>query len=68
MKGKVTFEELGEKEKEEAANIIEHIPCSDIKLTAGDSGMDRDSFYLRLLSNGEERHTFKRKCHSVLSK
>lgn len=64
----MTFEELGEKEKEEAANIIEHIPCSDIKLTAGDSGMDRDSFYLRLLSNGEERHTFKRKCHSVLSK
>lgn len=64
----MTFEELGEKEKEEAANIVERIPCSDIKLTAGDSGMDRDSYYLRLLSNGEERRTFKLRDHNVLSK
>lgn len=40
----MTFEESGDKGKEEeAANIIEHIPCSNIKLTAGDSGMDGDS-------------------------
>lgn len=69
MKEKVTFEESGEKEKEEADNIVEHISCSNIKLTARDLGVDRDSSYcLSLLSSRKEGYRFKLKCKSVLGK